>query len=235
MNNKIYISILLWLSFIVLVISYFTQNIEKQNQAIKETQETVLKSHKTMYNNKFNSMEEWINEDGNMLANVIVHDTVQRGEVLLNSMFAEGKIENKRILPFLYKYYYSREEIDNTEKILKELEEYKGNNEIIKQVDFIDRYQTSFYYLYKHYETVGSYSTPFTMMNIVNATDTTIGIGFYNAKGLTSKVGWMTDASKKLMGIKLETYIQEDTITKIYKVIPSKNGKINPFDYEEIE
>ncbi|WP_375560399.1 hypothetical protein ACE193_22305 [Bernardetia sp. OM2101] len=150
-------------------------------------------------------------------------------------MFAEEKIENKRILPFLSKYYYSIEAIDDTERILKELEVYKGNNKIIEQVNLLDRYKTSFYYLYKHYEKVGSYSTPFTTMKIVNASDTTIGIGIYNAAELQGKALWITGSSKKLIGIQIETYIEKDTITKMYKVMPSKNGKINPFDYEELE
>ncbi|WP_375560398.1 hypothetical protein ACE193_22295 [Bernardetia sp. OM2101] len=82
-ENKIYISLFLWLSFIVLVVSYFTQNTEKQHQALKETQETVLRVHKKIYDNKFNSMEFQINSDGNNPRDRIVQDTVKKGEFLI--------------------------------------------------------------------------------------------------------------------------------------------------------
>ena len=221
-----------------MVVSYFTQSTEQQNQALKETQESILKAHEKMYSNKFNSMEEWIDRDGNSPRNRAVQNTVQKGEIILKSMLVEGKIENESVLPFLYKNYYSVEagrEVDDTKKILKELEVYKGNNQIIKQVNFLNCYQTSFYYLYKHYERVGSYSTPYSTMDIVNASDTTIGMGVYNAAELQSKVWWMKDPSNILRGIKVEIYTEGDTITKMYKVIRSQNAKPRPFDYEEIK
>lgn len=243
MKNKIYISIFLWLFFIVLVVSYFTQNIDKQNQAIKETQETILKAHEKIYKDKFNNKELLIYSMRNNPRDRVVQNNVQKGETILKSMLTEGKIENERILPFLYKNYYSvevRDEVDDTEKILKELKEYKGRNEMIKQVNFIDRYQTSFYYLYKHYEKIGDFRIRFTQTNIVNASDTTLGfefIGSYDDYIIEpqNKVRWGTDSSKNLNLISVEIYIEEDTIKKMYKVIPSKNGKPNPFDYEERE
>ncbi len=244
MKNKIYISIFLWLFFIVLIVSYFTKNTKKQNQALKETQETVLKAHEKMYDNKFNTVELLIHSMGNNPRDRPVQNTVQKGEVLLNSMFAEGKMENERILPFLYKDYYSLEamkEVDDTEKILKELEEYKGSNEMIKQVNFIDRYQTSFYYLYKHHEQIGDFRLRFMKTNIVNASDTTLGFefegGVYDNYIIEpqNEVRWSTDSSKNLNFIFVKTYTKEDTVRKIYKVIPSKNAKPNPLDYEEIE
>ncbi|WP_338815726.1 hypothetical protein V9L05_22215 (plasmid) [Bernardetia sp. Wsw4-3y2] len=242
MKNKIYISIFLWLSFVVLVVSFFTQNAEKECQALKETQESILRVHKKMYNNKSNSMRLRINIAGNNPRDKIVQDTVEKGEVLLNSMFVKEKIENERVLPFLWKYYYSMEvgrEIDGTEKILKKLEEYEGGSEIVKQVNFLNRYQTAFYHLYEHYNKIGEYSRRFTKTRIVNASDTTLGfeLGFYDDYFIIprSKAWWITGSSNKLTGIQTETYIERDTITKMYKVIPSKNGKINPFDYEEVE
>ncbi|WP_375560397.1 hypothetical protein ACE193_22290 [Bernardetia sp. OM2101] len=243
MKNKIYISIFLWLSFIVLVVSYFTQNTEKQHQALKETQETVLRVHKKMYNDKFNTTELLIHSMGNNPRYRVVQNTVQEGEILLNSMFAEAKIENQRILPFLYKEYYSMEvmkEVDDTEKILKELKEYKGNNEIIEQVNFLDRYQTSFGYLYKHYEKIGDFRIRFAKTNIVNASDTTLGfefVGSYDDYIIPpeNKVMWALNSFGDVALIDVETHTKEDTVRKRYKVIPSKNDKINPFDYEERE
>jgi hypothetical protein len=243
MKNKIYISIVLWLFFIVLVVSYFTKNTEKQNQALKETQESILKTHEKVYNDNFKNMELLIYRMGNSPRDRVVQNNVQKGEIVLKSMFAEEKIENERILPFLYKNYYSLEvgkEVDDTEKILQELEVYKGNNEMIKQVNFIDRYQTSFYYLYKHYEKIGDYGIRFTKTNIVNVSDTTLGfefIGSYDDYIIAprNEVGWNRDSLNNLKYFRVNTYKQEDTITKMYKVISSKNGKPNPFDYEERE
>ena len=243
MKNKTYISLFLWLFFIVLVVSYFTQSKEQQNQALKETQESILKAHEKMYSNKYNNMEVFIHSLGNSPRDRVVQNTVQKGEIILKSMFTEEKIENERILPFLYKNYYSlevKDEVDDTEKILKELKEYKGRDEMIQQVNFIDRYQTSFYYLYKHYEKIGDFRIRFTQTNIVNASDTTLGfefIGSYDDYVTTSRseVGFNTDSLNNLIYLRVNIYIQEDTITKMYKVIPSKNGKPKPFDYEEIE
>ncbi|WP_338815727.1 hypothetical protein V9L05_22220 (plasmid) [Bernardetia sp. Wsw4-3y2] len=240
MKNKIYISLFLWLSFIILVVSYFTQNTEKECQALKETQNTFLKSHKKMYNDKFNSMELYIDGLGNNPRDFLIQNKIQEGESLLDSMFVKGKIENERILPFLRTHYYSMGEVNDTKKILKGLEIYKGNNKMLQQVNLIDRYQTSFYYLYEHHKEIGDFRIRYSKTNIINVSDTTLGfefLGRYEGVVLTpeNKVYWMMDSSKKLIGIKTDTYTKEDTITKMYKVIPSKNGKINPFDYEEVE
>ncbi|WP_291728562.1 hypothetical protein, partial [Bernardetia sp.] len=191
------------------------------------------------YNNRFNSMEFQINSEGNHPRDRVIQDTVQMGEKLLDAMFTEGKIENNRILPFLHKYYYS--ERGDTEKFLRKLKEYKGNNQIVKQVNLVSRYQTSLYYLYNHYNKLGSASPMrLTETLIMNVNDTTLGLAFmglYDNYILEpqNKVWWMTDDSKNLIGIKVETYIKGDTIEKMYKVTPQKNGKPNPFDYEKID
>ena len=230
------------MSFVILIISYFTKNTETQNQAIEETNKHVLKVYKKIYNNKFNSMELKLNNEGNHPRDRIIQDTVRMGGELLDAMFAEGKIENELILPFLSKNYYSRETtIDDTEKILQELEEYKGNNQIVKQVNLVSRYQTSLYHLYNHYNKLGSAcNMRFTEILIVNVSDTTLGLAMdlyddYVVEPRIVRVNWSTDSSKKLERIYVEASIKNDTVKKLYKVIPPKNGKPNPFDYEEIE
>lgn len=242
MKNKKYLSIFLWLSFVVLIVSYLNKdNKEKQSQAIKETQEAVLKAHKKIYKIRFDKKQLLISSMGNNPMDRAIQDTIKIGGELLNSMFAEGRIENQRILPFLSKYYYSRETVDDTEKILQDLEEYKGSNQTVKQVNLVSRYQTSLYHLYNHYNKLGSAcNMRFTETLIMNVSDTTLGfafMGFYDDYVVEpdTRVWWITGDSKKLIGIKTETYLGEDTIKKMYKVIPSKSGKPNPFDYKEID
>lgn len=253
MKTKLYISIFLWLAFIILITSYSLKNEEKELNAISKTKNSVLNAQKEYYAKKLDDAEVTINDNGNNSRDRKVKDTLEMGTILIDSLFKNNEIEVNIIMPYLCKYHNSVEPQDDTDEIKQCLEKYEGNSEIIKSIDNLRRYQYSYKFLYEHFYKIDWKSCSFDRVVVMQSSDTTIAfdligtpnyvevaektIQFINQKD-NKENNWSIKFDKNSTEpiiFQINTYTKTDTTRKRYQIKPQKGKKLKTFDYEEIE
>ncbi len=256
MRIKIYISLFLWLSFLLLVISHFMNTKEKEElKAIDITKNSVLKAQQKHYDKEINKTEILLEETGNNHRDRKVQDTVLIGRTIIDSLFENGEIKAEIIMPFLSKYYYNHEGAHSEEEEIRHLlEGYKGDNEVIKSIDNFSRYQYAYDRLFDHHNKFwDGRGCGFDRVSIAKSSDSTLAfaitalpnyielpektIQFINQEDNKEK-DWKLQYDKNSTQpiiFQINTYTKTDTTRKRYQIKPQKGKQLKTFDYEEIE
>ncbi|WP_291724527.1 hypothetical protein [Bernardetia sp.] len=256
MKTKLYTSLFLWLTFIILIVSYSLENQEEELKAIAITKMIVLNTHKEYYDKEINNAEEHINVFRNHPRYRKVQDTIEMGRVLIDSMFENGEIQTEVIMPFLYKSFQDKWNQYALRGLPKLIGKYRGENEILKQIHPVANYQFYYKHLYNHHDLLyGGILCGFNINLVRKSSDTTFALqptGFpflHHTKepictiqsaddNIQQDYYWKLSYNKNSTEpviFQVNIYTKTDTIRKRYKIKPPKGRKLKPYDYEEIE